>query len=458
MTLSIIKKRNKTIGFSFLFFISAIWLSTANTRFTFILPPENDDCTGAIELLVNPDYSCEETTTSSLIGASPYTAAPNGCTGTPENATDDVWFKFKATNISHKVEISNIFGNYTDLYHMIYNGGVLGDCSSMTPILCSDSDYCNLNAQTTGADLVVGNTYFIRVFSKSTRKDANTSFKICVGSPALPQETKDAIVLELNTRRKKGQFFASWGWNRASYSTSDITFEGNDFDFVIRNVKADDKPKPFGIEFLDPGGLTLPQTNLEIGYFYDDNFNIVLGYDHMKYVMRNNYKTVEISGNINVGDYDYFGNTYNFDGIYAYSQIALSEPFLTFEHTDGLNYIFMGINHFDSFNKMLKLNTNKIEVALEEGVDVGFVMPKTNTTILGNKRYDEFHIAGFGASASLGLSITFFNHFFIKTDFKYGYINMSDIRITNDSSEKAWQEFTFAESAYTFGYRFYLHK
>lgn len=262
---------------------------------------------------------------------------------------------------------------------------------------------------------------------------------------------------EYDVNARKGQFFASWGWNRSSYGKSDITFKGNDFDFIIKDVKASDKPKPFGIDFLDPGGITLPATNLELGYFIKDNYNIVAGYDHMKYVMRNN-QNVAISGDITAGDYiTNDGNAVvNYDGTYNNETINLSNDFLLFEHTDGLNYIFVGANRFDNFNKLLGITTNKFEVNLEEGIDIGFLMPKTNTTILGNERYDQFHVAGFGLSASAGLSLTFFKRFYIKADLKVGYINMPDIRITNDSSEKAKQHFTFTESAYTFGYRFRL--
>jgi len=254
-------------------------------------------------------------------------------------------------------------------------------------------------------------------------------------------------------RARKGQFFASWGWNRGSYTPSNISFKGDDFDFTLYNVKADDKPKPFGIDFLDPGGLTLPQTNLELGYFFNDNYNIVLGYDHMKYVLRNG-QNVKIKGEIARGNYLFDNEIYNFDGVSNYNLINLSRPFILFEHTDGLNYVFVGVNRFDSLNKLFHINTENFEINIEEGFDFGFVMPKTNTTILGNKRYDEFHVAGFGLSASAGINFTFFKHFFLKTDFKYGYISMGDIRITNNSSEKAEQHFDFAETSYTFGYRF----
>ncbi len=267
--------------------------------------------------------------------------------------------------------------------------------------------------------------------------------------------SQNKVSNEESINSRKGKFFASWGWNRDSYSKSDITFKGNDFDFTLHNVKADDKPNPFGIKFFSPGDVTLPQTNYRLGYFFKDNYNVVIGADHMKYVMRQN-QSVKINGNINTGNYTYNGTNYNYDGTYHDSQIVLTDDFLKFEHTDGLNYIYAGVNRFDNFNKLLHINTNKFEVNLEEGVDVGVLYPKTNTTILGNTRYDEFHIAGYGFGLNTGLNLVFYKHFFLQTTFKLGYINMPDIRITKDTSEKAKQHFWFHETIYSFGYRFNL--
>ncbi len=263
---------------------------------------------------------------------------------------------------------------------------------------------------------------------------------------------------EYNINSRKGQFFATWGWNRASYSTSDISFQGNDFNFTIYDVKADDKPKPFGINFLSPGDLTLPQTNYRLGYFIKDNYNVVIGADHMKYVMRQD-QYVSMDGTISVGDYTYgdSGTLYNYDGTYTNQTVQLTDEFLRFEHTDGLNYIYVGANRFDNFNKLLHINTTNFEVNTEGGFDIGVLYPKTNTTILGNERYDEFHIAGYGLGVNVGLNLTFFKHFFLQTSFKVGYINMPDIRITKDTSEKAKQHFMFHQTTYSFGYRFRIN-
>ena len=266
------------------------------------------------------------------------------------------------------------------------------------------------------------------------------------------QVSKDSINTskKRSVNRRKGQFFASWGWNRESYSKSDIRFKGDNYDFTLNNAIADDKPNPFGIKFFSLGDITLPQTNITLGYFFKDNYNIVIGSDHMKYVLRQN-QDVTINGSIQIGNPD-------FDNNYNNQNITVTEDFLQFEHTDGLNYVFIGVNRFDNFNRQLRINTPKFEVNLEEGVSVGLLYPRTNTTLLGKERYDQFHVSGYGLSAKVGLNLTFFRHFYLQTDFKLGYINMQDIRTTSSTSDKASQHFYFYETAYTFGYRFRIFK
>ncbi|MCF6167288.1 hypothetical protein [Lutibacter sp.] len=247
----------------------------------------------------------------------------------------------------------------------------------------------------------------------------------------------------------KGKMFVYWGWNRAHYSTSDITFKGNNYNFTLSNVKADDKPKPFGLYFLKLDELTIPQTNFRIGYFFKENYTVSIGLDHMKYVMRNN-TTVKINGDINLGG--------NFDGTYNNDTIVLSEDFLLFEHTDGLNYINVEVSRFDNLDNWLKFPVKNIDINLTEGVGVGVLYPKTNTTLLGKERYDEFHVSGYGLSAHIGLNIMFFKHFFIQSNFKVGYINMQNIRTTASSTDSASQHFSYIENMYVFGARFGLTK
>jgi hypothetical protein len=247
----------------------------------------------------------------------------------------------------------------------------------------------------------------------------------------------------------KGKFFAFWGWNRGEYSNSDITFKGSDYNFTLSNVEAKDKPKPFGIYYFKIDEITIPQTNFRIGYFFKENYTISIGVDHMKYVMKNN-QSVKINGNISTGG--------SFDGTYTNNNIVLTEEFLKFEHTDGLNYINTELSRFDNLDNWLKFKIKNIDINLTEGVGIGVLFPKTNTTLLGKERYDEFHVSGYGISAHAGLNITFFKHFFIQSNIKAGYINMNDIRTTDSKTDSASQHFTFIENMYVFGARFGIGK
>ena len=248
---------------------------------------------------------------------------------------------------------------------------------------------------------------------------------------------------EKYTAHNKGKFYIFWGGNRESFSKSDIRFKGADYDFTLHNVAAHDKPKGFHIDYFNPARMTIPQTNLRIGYFISDHYNISIGFDHMKYVMYND-RRVSYSG--------YYPNPGTYNENPADGELTLDEDFLLFEHTDGLNYVNTEISRVDDISKLFKINnTDKIQVNVTEGIGGGFLYPKTNTTLLGKDRYDEFNIAGYGVSAKVGLNITFFKYFFIQTELKGGYIEMNNIRTTQDKADSAEQNFWFLQKILTIG-------
>lgn len=245
------------------------------------------------------------------------------------------------------------------------------------------------------------------------------------------------------TAHNKGKFYIYWGGNRESFSKSDIRFRGDNYDFTLDNVSAGDKPKGWQIDYINPLRMTIPQTNFRIGYYVSDHYNISIGLDHMKYVMQQN-QTVNITGTINEGG--------AFDGVYNNDPIVLTEEFLTFEHTDGLNYVNTEFCRVDDISKIFKIrNTDKFQVNITEGIGAGFLYPKTNAMLMGKERHDDFHISGYGVSAKIGLNLTFFKHFFLQTELKGGYINMDDIRTTHNSSDRASQSFYFLQRVIVFG-------
>lgn len=250
---------------------------------------------------------------------------------------------------------------------------------------------------------------------------------------------------------RKGNFFFYWGWNHSNYSRSDIHFHGSNYDFTLYDVVARDRQSPFNAKlYFNPSTITIPQYNFRIGYFIKDHYQISLGADHMKYVMQNylnkTYQTVLIDG--------YISETQTcFDGQYQKDTISLTENFLLFEHTDGLNYENIEFRRFDVI-----FGRKYFSVALNEGLGVGMLIPKTNTTLLNNERYDEFHIAGYGASIVAALNLSFFKYFFIQSEWKGGFIHMPDIRTTKNKSDRAEQSFWFSQYNIVFGVNFRLTK
>jgi len=250
------------------------------------------------------------------------------------------------------------------------------------------------------------------------------------------------------TSSKKGKFILSWGGNREGYSKSDIHFKGEDYDFTIRKATAHDKPKGWNIDYINPTRITIPQTNVKIGYFISDHYAISLGADHMKYVMYRN-RTRTIDGYIDLPLTE-GGSQYN--GVYNNETFFVSEDFLKFEHTNGLNYIYTELDRYDDISHLFNVrNTDKFQMNLTEGLGVGILYPKSNTTLLNKDRYDEFHLAGYGLSFNVGLNFTFFKHFFIQGDLRNGYINMPNIRTTSNPNESASQHFFFFQQVITFG-------
>lgn len=244
---------------------------------------------------------------------------------------------------------------------------------------------------------------------------------------------------------KKGQMFAFYGWNRAAFSNSDIRFKGNGYDFQLNNVTAQDRPTKFGIVYFDPSWFTVTQYNFRIGYFIKDNLALVLGIDHMKYVMDQD-QTVNFKGHIS--DPEYAAMVQN-------GQVNLAdEKFLTFEHTDGLNYENLGLEKYQSL-----INKKNVDLVWSYGAGIGFMFPKSNVKLFGNERSDRFHVAGMGTDVRASLNLVLWNHIMVRLEGKAGYINMWDIKTTlNNKPDKAQQDFVFGQIMGGIGYTFNTKK
>ncbi|MGB1247810.1 MAG: hypothetical protein ACPG4Z_02925 [Chitinophagales bacterium] len=259
--------------------------------------------------------------------------------------------------------------------------------------------------------------------------------------PSFSQDNKIEVshLSTINFKKKnKGKMYFFVGWNWARYTASDIHFQGEGHDFTLHNVKAEDRPSPFSANmYFNPVKWSVPQTNLKIGYFFHDNWNIAFGMDHMKYVMIND-QTVTIDGTIALD------NVY--DKEYENEEIVLTDYFLEYEHTDGLNYVHFEINRFDRI-----LETRWFDINMTEGFSVGVLYPRSDVNLLNQGERDKYHLSGYGLGLKAAANLTFFNYFFIQSEAKGGFIHLPDVKTTPNGSDKASQKFFYFQHNFLIG-------
>ena len=260
-------------------------------------------------------------------------------------------------------------------------------------------------------------------------------------APATPVKRDAASPLQAAASASR-KWSVYWGWNRSTYSNSDIHFWGADHDFTLSSVKANDMqadvtPENIFGTFLSPANMTLPQTNLRIAYQVSPDTAWALNLDHMKYVVTPD-QTVAFSGRIN-------------NDPQTGATRTLSTNYLNFEHTDGLNVVTL------EYEKQYPVTQWKAPFASRwvALVGAGIVYPKTNVTLnmVGRSRNDQFHLSGYSAGGGVGWEADFLDSWFFRGMFKMGYVTLPDV-LTSSQGDKASHNFTYNELLIALGKRF----
>lgn len=229
---------------------------------------------------------------------------------------------------------------------------------------------------------------------------------------------------EAPLKHKYAAYF-HWGYNRSSYTESDLHMQGGDeFDFTVYNIKAKDVPEKYSSKiYLNPGFLTIPQFNFRFGVIVDDKWSFSGGWDHLKYRLVSG-QTVGIEGTIGATGGEYAGSYA--DG----STIVLNKNLLRMEHTDGLNFIHFNVDrHFKALENKKKWFRTELVV----GAGTGPVCPWTDTHLFNNfYRNPTIHFAGWGVSVNASARFVFLKRFFVEHMFRVGHVKLWDIMIIRD--------------------------
>lgn len=218
--------------------------------------------------------------------------------------------------------------------------------------------------------------------------------------------------------KDRTMIYFSIGTQRVFYTPSTIHFKSdkspNSFDFSLEKAKASD------------GGVinftgNAPQYAYNFGFYSPKKkFGIEFQFDHVKYIMRSN-QTLRLKGKINGESFD--------------KDTVVGPDFVQFEHTDGANYAMF---NFVKQKNLVSSKNEKHFLDLIMKAGAGPVIPKTNSTIMGQKHDDAYAFSGFVIGLESGLRYNILKYIFATATFKTAYANYTNFRIANGEGNQSW--------------------
>ncbi|MEX1002481.1 MAG: hypothetical protein WDZ35_10245 [Crocinitomicaceae bacterium] len=247
---------------------------------------------------------------------------------------------------------------------------------------------------------------------------------------------------------QKNGLYVYWGYNRSIYTKSDINFVGPQYNFTLEKAAAKDRPSNELSDYFNPSKFSVPQFNARIGWYYKFRWDISIGYDHMKYVMRD-WQYLRINGVIEGTDNSTLSGVYtNSDG-----EHLIRPDDLHYENSHGLNYISFQLNNTAP---LYKTNNKKFAIQRRLGGGFGPVLTQTDFVWDGDSYQSGYKFGGYGISLHAGLRFDFFNRFFLQNNFASGLIHLPKNRTIDRQDHFAKHKFVYASWEIVGGVLFYL--
>lgn len=247
---------------------------------------------------------------------------------------------------------------------------------------------------------------------------------------------------------QKNAMYFYWGYNRSIFTRSDINFVGPEYDFVLVDAAARDRPSTEFKTYINPSTISVPQFNVRVGWYYKHRWDWSIGYDHMKYVMRD-WQELYINGDI------YGTTSSNLYGSYTNNsgKIMIKPQDLHYENTNGLNYISVQLNNTAP---LYKSNNRKFAIQRRFGGGLGPVITQTDFNWDGQEYHSTLKFGGYGLSANGGVRFDFFNRFFLMNNFGVGFIHLPKNETIQGQGHYAKQKFMWASWEIVGGVIWYL--
>ena len=161
----------------------------------------------------------------------------------------------------------------------------------------------------------------------------------------------------------------------------------------------------------------------------------------MKYVMKKE-QDVLINGSVDAANTSAYGGSYNNQTIH------IQPSFLRYEHTNGLNYIHTGLEHY---SVLWDAKNGPAKFTFVQGLSLSVLYPRSDVDIFDVEGTNVFHVAGWGAALHLGFRFNILKNLYVFCNNKAGYIDLPDV-LCELNKYKAKQHFFFLQTAVSLGY------
>ncbi len=246
----------------------------------------------------------------------------------------------------------------------------------------------------------------------------------------------------------EGTLDFAWGYNRSGYSSSTIRFVGDNYDFRLKGVRAQDNQIPFSGKYFNPMKFTVPQYNVRLGYNFKNFWNLSFGFDHMKYVIEDGQE-VEIAGFVNAGADPLWSGTFG-NG----QERQLNASHFQYQNTDGLNYVRLQLSR--NLAPFEFARDGNFSINWLYGVSAGALISFTDFTFEGYRTERVNSLSGYGLSIHTGLRFIFFKHFFLQTNLAGGVMHQVKAKTRTVEGNYASHVFTYGAVEGLFGFLFYI--
>ena len=157
--------------------------------------PVNDECDAAIELIPDGGTQCTTITPGTTVGATASSVA--SCPWA--TVDDDVWYKFTATAVSHKITVTSVAAANSAIYAPAFEV-LTGDCNSLSSLYCvSNGSSYDYPAYQLLSGLTIGQTYYVRVYSYWEDYSNKGDFTICITTPNDECSTAETLTVNPTT-------------------------------------------------------------------------------------------------------------------------------------------------------------------------------------------------------------------------------------------------------------------